>query len=240
MSDDAKGCAPPASFRARRPLDSSQIRGEEPLRDAGVLFRDALIQTRKGQRRALTVTPSRAFVLGRPRLESLRNGETSNLIEEAIVAKVRASTKRYDLFVFRACDHDGEARYRLDESLPPNESEELARRLLLSNLRCWRRLLDLEIPLILHTGMGPDRQPFSRAASAITGKPDAFSLNHWGDDAEPKRRYGLDDRDLWLLRHVVFFFGQPYRTIAKQVLPEMLPMLDARREKLERLSVSPR
>jgi hypothetical protein len=168
----------------------------------------------------------------------LRNGETSNLIEEAIVAKVRASKSRYDLFVFRACDHDGEPRYRLDESFPPNESDELARRLLLSNLRCWRRLLALEVPLILHTGMGPDRQPFQRAASSLTGQPDAFSLNHWGDDSEPKSKYELEDMDLWLLRHVVLFFGQPYRTVAKQVLPEMLPMLDARREKLERLTAA--
>ena len=234
--DDATRQAPPPRRSARRPLDSSQIRGEEPLRGAGVTFRDLLIQTRKGPRRALTVTPTRPFVLGRTRLASLRGGETDNLIEEAIVTHVRHSKHTYDLFIFRACSHEGEPRYRLDEGLPPNEADELARRLLLSNLTCWRRLLDLEIPLILHTGMGPDRRPFQAATRKITGQPNAFSMNHWGDDEVPKELYGLDDRDLWLLRHVVFFFGQTYRVVAKQVLPEMLPMMDARREKLMRLS----
>lgn len=236
MTDDFNRREPPSSRWARRPLDSSQIRGEEPLRDAGVVFRDAPIQTRKGERRALTVTPSRAFVLGRPRLEMLRAGETNNLIEEAIIARVQGAPHRYDLFVFRACDHEGQPRYRIDEALPPNERSELALRLVLSNLRCWRRLLDLKVPLILHTGLGPDRQTFQQAAQRVSADPEAFAANAASGYPGGGRYDELDELDEWLLRHVLFFFGQVYRVVARQVLPDILPMLDSRRRKLERLS----
>ena len=182
-----------------------------------------MIETRKGPRRALVLTPEADIRVGRERLLALRTGGASGEIDQVLADRVRFSKVHYDVVVFRGKTEDGAASYRLDDQLEREQLEELALRLVASQLSCWRSLLELGVSLIVHSDFGSSAKPFRDACRSLADTPDR-------DSGVGARVANIDE---WLLRHLIFYFSQSYEATMSTLLPDKLPLLELRKEKLE-------
>jgi hypothetical protein len=185
-------------------------------------FEDALIETRKGERRALVFTPLEEFRVGAGRLTELRANPQRGEIDRRIIDRVRFSKTDYDVVIFRGKSADGKGIYRIDDRLSEGETAELTRMLVLTQLQCWRSLLALGVPLMVHSDFGSSALPFRTACRELADDPDR--------DSEASARVAAIDE--WILRHLVFFFSQSYEATITTLLPDKLPLLELRREKL--------
>ena len=193
-----------------------------------VAFRidEAVIETRKGDRRALVVTPTQRVTIGRARLEELRRDTSSGDLDRALAQRVSSATDGFDCVVFRGRGADSSHCYRLDETLDEDEFAELAQRLLVSQLPCWRSLLERGVLAIVHSEFGSSAMHFRNASRALaqSKRPD------------PRVSARIAQVDAWLLEHMVFYFSQNYEATMTALLPDKLPLLELRRGKLEGLA----
>jgi hypothetical protein len=186
-------------------------------------FDDAVIETRKGDRRALVVTPTQTVLVGRARLQELRRKGAIGQVDRELVERVNSAEGRYDCVVFRGRGADSSHYYRLDETLDEHEFAELARRLIVSKLPCWRSLLERGVPAIVHTEFGSSAMHLRNACRELAQSK----------SPDPNAGKRIAEVDVWLLAHMVFFFSQNYDATMGTLLPDKLPLLDLRRAKVE-------
>lgn len=189
-------------------------------------FEDAVIQTRRGPRNALVMTPREDYNVGRARLEELRAEGTRSPIDLSLVDKVKSARDGYRVVIFRGKSAGDTGRWRLDETLDADELQELARRLVLTQLPTWRTLIRAGVWVMVHTDLGSTALPMREGSRQLI------------DD--PMRLEGIDDEiaevDEWLLRHLVFWFSSDHEHAITTTLPDKLPLVELRADKIERFA----
>lgn len=186
-------------------------------------FEDATIDTRKGERRALVLTPITEMRVGRARLKELRESGRAAEVDGTLIDRLRFATEKYDCVVFRGRGDDPQSVYRLADTLSVAEQQELTQRLVISQLRCWRTLVELGVTVVVHSEFGSSALPFRDACRDLADDPER-------DPSVGARVAGIDE---WILRHMIFFFSQNYEATMTTLLPDKLPLIELRREKLE-------
>ncbi len=193
----------------------------------GFAFEDATIDTRRGPRRALVMAPEAAYLVGRERLEELRRGGESP-IDESVAAhfatRALAGREPYRVVVFRG-RHSGrhDWSWRLDERLDAPDLQELCWRLAAKQLTIWRDMLRRGAWVMVHTDLGSSAAPLRQGVRALIDDPRRL------EGVAPE----IQEIDEWILRHLVFYFSGSFETAMAETLPDKLPLVEARRERLE-------
>lgn len=201
-------------------------------------LRVEVIETRRGPREALIVTPDREVVVGRDRLSALRGaarrGATEpGAIDETILHQARRHPDAHFL-IFRAKDDDGACRYRFDEGLDDAEARELAALMVRSQMTTYRELVGAGMHLLLHAELGFREVELFRSESRAA----LADLEAGGGDPGAAL-------DAWILQHLTYFFAISYAKLVSETLPSLLPLLEQRapqlRDRVEaaRLSAGP-
>lgn len=193
---------------------------------AGIGFEDALIETRRGPRRALVMYPHARVLVGRERLQALEaRGEVSP-IDEAVAARLAATktSDPYRVVIFQGRNpQEPESNWRLDSGLDLGETRRLSLLLAASQLATWRRMLEHGVWLMVHTDLGASAAPLRAGARELI--------------SDPIRREGVDpaiaEIDEWILQHLIFFSSGSCETALTQTLPDKLPLVEMRAERLE-------
>lgn len=184
-------------------------------------FSELLVETRTGPRRALVMAPDQDYRVGLEELEALRTSGRQSPIDEALVAQIQQRDD-YRVIIFRGVSDAGH-RWTLDPTLSESDANELAKRLTLSQLTTWRQVLGHGVWVLVHTEFG------------IWGPAFRDTCRELADELEPNPREPREfhDIDRWILRNLVFFFGQSMSSVTQQVLPRTLPVIENRSNTIE-------
>lgn len=181
-----------------------------------------MIETRRGPREALIVTPDREMVVGRDRLDDLRRVDDPGALDETILDAARRHPNA-NYLIFRGRGEDGGVRYRFDDALSDDEARELAGRMVRSQLKTYRRLVAAGMHLLLHAELGFREVELFRSETRVAL-------------AEIERASGLPDAvqalDAWILQHLTYFFAISYAKLIEETLPSLLPLLERRAPQL--------
>lgn len=196
----------------------------------GVVFSDAVIESHKGPRRALVITPTQVHRVGRETLERLRASGDEGPIERSIVDYMERASEPYPFTIFRGQDEDGTVSWGLEEGLDQHEAHELARRLILSHLATHRCLLRAGTYVMVHTDFDSRDALVFRRASEELAEERARTL------AETTEPTAEAQADLWILRHYNFYFSLGYEKVLANVLPDRVPLIELRQGHIESLA----
>jgi hypothetical protein len=197
-----------------------------------VAFSDAIVPSRKGDRRALVITPSEHRRVGRDRLRALRGTANESPIETGIVDRITASPRPYQIVVFRGRNDDETASWGFEEALGPDEARELARLLVISHLPTHRCMLTHGTWVMVHTDFGTrEADLLRRASQEVLEEKKAM---HPANEAQEAVR----DADVWLLRHLNFYFSLGFERVIESVLPDKLPLIEMREANVRQLAQS--
>ncbi len=189
------------------------------------------LDTPRGVRHALVTTPTRHLRLRGPDFTS------SARDAEARLALAReAHDRRGDatLMIFRGKDDAGLGSWALDEQLDTGQAAALGEQVVRWHLPTWRTLASDGLVLLIHLDLDEHTRAALEAGKRVVTRELRLKSRTEGtlvDDLENARAR----LDLWLLQHLVFFFGLSYGRAMKTTLPDMMPMLDQRQFYLERL-----
>ncbi len=198
----------------------------------GVAFSSMVVESRKGPRNTLVVTPTGAHQVGRDHLERLRDPEADGQIEASIVDHVEDAAQPFPMVIFRGRSDDGAGTWGISGELGMDEEKELARRLVRSHLPTHRRLLRAGTYVMVHTEFDSRTADLLRRASEQLHDELARTL---ADVAEPTPQ---QQADLWILRHYNFYFSLGFEKVVKDVLPERVPLIELRKSHIETLARS--
>jgi hypothetical protein len=179
-------------------------------------FDEIDLHTRNGSRRALVMAPDRDYRVGLERLEELRRTGRRSAIDTGLVEEVR-QRDGVRVVIFRGVNDAGE-RWGLDPALSDEDASELAKRLTMSHIKTWRQLIVHGAWVMIHTEF------------SMWGPTFRDTCRELADDlqADPDESSALHEFDRWLLRNLVFFFGQSLESVASQVLPKTLHVIERR------------
>ncbi|MAT24732.1 MAG: hypothetical protein CMN29_07165 [Sandaracinus sp.] len=179
-----------------------------------------------GERVALVVTPESAVRVARERLEELRHDPRPSPLDEALVAHVRAHGDADRIVVFRGHDPAGEGSWGFDPSLTDAEVDELAYRLVQSELPTYRRLVALGVFALVHVEWGPREVKAYRAATErLLSDLEEQSVPEV--DADP-REVAVDRVDRWVLRHLTHFYTDGFEEVFRSILLAHLASFEQR------------
>jgi hypothetical protein len=176
------------------------------------------------------ITPVGHRRLGRGRLEELRANGQESPIETAIVDRVRRSTERFHIVAFRGENDEHTSSWGFDDELPADEAYELAGRLVRSHLPTHRCLLVHGTYVMVHTDFG------SREADLMRRASEEIHAELAARDLADEREAVLREADLWLLRHLSFYFSLPAEKVLRSVLPDKLPLIETRSAHLQAIA----
>lgn len=180
-----------------------------------------IVETRKGPREVVIATPLVAMAVGRDRLELLRASIHASKVDERLVNDVkRVATADSPIMVFRCSGERGS--WGLDPELTVREQYELGTLLILSQCANYHAFADAGVALCIHVGLTVD----DMRAMKFGSKEAIATL----DTSRP-----WDRLTEWLLRHHVFFFSNEFERFLIHTLPDLVPMLEHRRERLSTL-----
>lgn len=194
----------------------------------GIAFSDTVVHSRKGPRRALVLTPTGHRRLGLERLEQLRATNDESHIETALVDAIENAVERYQIVIFRGRSDDGEGTWGFEEDLAPRDADDLARALVLSHLPTHRALLRHGAYVMVHTDFGPREADALRRASQILHDEMTVNDPDEGDVA-------IHEANVWILRHLNFYFSLNFEKVVESVLPDKLPLIELRTHNIGRL-----
>jgi len=197
-----------------------------------VEFGTSVLETRRGPRTALMVTPSRDIRVGRERLRELRVAPDGGSLDEQIW---RSATKHADasIMVMRGRNDDGSGSWGFDEELTDEETTELGELLVRSQVPTYRRLIAAGMLALIHVEFGFREVAALRNATAVVR--DELERRSQSELEKAPPAAAVHALDVWILRHLTFFFSVSFDKVASDTLPEMLPLIEQRAAHLEEL-----
>lgn len=193
-------------------------------------FEEARVETTRGPRNALVVTPIVPIVLGSERLDALRANLRRGIVDEQIARAVRSTRGRAQLILFSALGPGGAARlgadptagapltarWGFDPALSDEAADELGYLLTMSQLPTWRRLVVAGVQAHVHTDWGVRetaacRRGVARARAELEKKSD------------PVSRF-----DAWILSYLSMFFSFDLRRAVRESLGDKLGLIEQR------------
>lgn len=220
------------SGAAARRLDTPEVK-TEPLRmvscgrgpvasNVPLACATLSIDTSQGERTALVLTPTQAVVVERA---PAQRGKLS-AIDDWIIAAARkaAEQKLATVCIYRARADVGPGCYRFSGRLQEAEVADLAETMLGGQLLIYRELVRMGVCLFVHSEFG-----YAEAEAYRVATERHIAALRLQDDAQ-------SELDLWILQNLVFFFTSSFESLATTVLPEKLPMMEKRMERIRRMA----
>ena len=161
------------------------------------------------------------MLVDRSRLVRLRNSVQPSQVDRLLLRDVaRTASDDAPIMIFRCEGPRGS--WGLDPELEVSEQYELGTLLVKSQCPNYHAFADAGLALCIHVGLSVEDMRAMRfgAKEAMS----ALDLSHPADR--------LTD---WLLRHHVFFFSNEFERFLVHTLPDLVPMLEHRRERLSTL-----
>lgn len=190
-----------------------------------IAFTELSVDGGDGFLNALVLTPKQPQVLGRERMEGLRHASGLSKVDRMIVGEAAARKGNIQLAFFRAMDEQGQIAWSFDETLSPDECDELGYLLVRALLPIHRRMMAQGIGLLVHSEWG-DRE--------------CSAMRH----GREKNRRELEDRidsepvaaaDAWILRNMLFHSTLPIEKLVRGTLPSQLRLIAARQKRIGEL-----
>ncbi|KIG13575.1 hypothetical protein DB30_07906 [Enhygromyxa salina] len=181
---------------------------------------------------ALVVTPTIQINWDRALLEQLRRSTANSARDAEIVSAFTTAPSKPRVFVFRGANDDATASVRFASELDDHEREELGDLLFASHVRVLRSLLAAGAQLFVYVD-------WPRCMLALFGRAmgrlaDARSAALAGPVSES--RAGILRMDLWIFSRLTLYCAQPFADVVGEFLPEHMPLLDRRAERVARLT----
>jgi len=179
------------------------------------------LPTAVGSRSALVFSPDCELVLSTP------PGGNISPLDRWILGESHAAAERAgaSVCIFRARADAGPGRYGFCPLLSDAQAVELASALLVGALPVYREMVRLGICLLVYAELGADEAAaFREGARAVCARLEARI--ECSAQAEV---------DLWILQNLVFFFTTSFESLSTSVLPEKLPMMETRMERVRRM-----
>ncbi len=161
----------------------------------------------------MVVTPTSHVRVPASRCDELRSTTEPGSIDTLVLERARASRARVKLGIFRGRNDAGTGSWGFADDVDDRTGRELGRLLMQAQLPVYRELHDMGWLLFAHVEWGARETEFLRQGAR------ALAQSMMADRA---RRTD----DIWLLRHLCFFFTTRYSRMLSGVLPEKLAMLE--------------
>lgn len=197
-------------------------------RSFGLSCGTVTLSTSIGDRRALVLTPTRSISLVEPPEVSGQLSDADRWILDT--ARYAVEEELASFCIFRGRDETTGGAYGFAEALSEDDAAEVATAMLQGQILVYREMVRLGLCLIVHTDFG-----YAEAAAfrtAIDRLLTQLEPKASGDDLEA-RRARLDQ---WILQNLVFFFTGSFETLASTILPDKLPMMEKRMERIRRMA----
>ncbi len=194
-----------------------------------VVFSSKILESRKGPRRALVITPATRIVLGHEQLDQLRATSGESPIDDSIVGRIEASSVPHPVVIFRGANDEGTGSWGFAEDLEPDDAYELARHLVLSHLPTQRAMLVHGAYVMVHTDFGSLEADLFRRASK-----EVHDEMHGARISDQQMR-AMHEANVWILRHLNFYFSLSYQKVITEVLPDKLPLIEMRSKHIQAL-----
>ncbi|PRQ08627.1 hypothetical protein [Enhygromyxa salina] len=181
---------------------------------------------------ALVVTPTEKIDWDRSKLEQMRRRVANSPRDAEIINAFVSARTRPRVFVFRGANDDASARVRFDPELDDHEREELGDLLFASHVRVLRGLLAAGAHLFVYVDWPSSTLAlFGRAMGRLA---DARATALAGQVSRSSAR--ILRMDLWIFSRLTLYCAQPFADVIGEFLPEHLPLLDRRAERVARLT----
>jgi hypothetical protein len=155
------------------------------------------------------------MVVGRERIERLRNAGDVNDVERDLIRRV-LQHEHVRVVLFRAVDEDGRRVWELDQGLSESELEDAGLVMTRALLPLHRRLMAGGVMLMVHTDWGLRDCHAMRHGVRTMGRSLA------------QRTTPLEVADHWLLTHMLLHLALPFERVATSWLPGHLALIDRR------------
>ncbi len=150
-------------------------------------------------------------------------------VDRHLLEQMRQREGRVNAVVFRGRDDVGDGSWGFDPALDAHEADALALELLRGMVLVYRAFVESGVCVHAHADWGPAEARAFRVANGTLVAELGQQLEH-GQLGPVQRREA--EVELWTLRNLTFFFTLGFRTLVRSVLPEKLPMLETRTERL--------
>lgn len=186
------------------------------------------LQTAAGERTALVFTPT-VEIMASKAPEPGRLGSIERWVIDA--GRNAVEEKLATVCIFRARADDGIGVYRFSEDLGALTPTDLAEQMLAAQMLVYREMVQMGVCLFVHTEFGyTETEAFEGASSRLQA-----SLRPRADDGDVEAEV-----DLWILQNLVFFFTVRFQGLTTSILPEKLPLMEKRMERIRRMAVRAR
>ena len=180
-----------------------------------------------GSRPVLVVSPTEEVLIERERLEHMESGLDPNEIDSQIVELVKRQRAGDSVLLFRSANEERGARWGHSPELSEDESRRLGYQLVRAQLATYRRLAELGVFALLSIELGiPELDGFKWGTDRRLRELEADA-----DAADDPDRI----LDLWILRHMTFYFALSLDKVLESVLPAQLGLLEQRIPRLRAL-----
>lgn len=203
---------------------------EFPSNQAKVPFTASTVtlQTVVGERTALVLTPIVEITASKPP-DPGGPGSIERWVIDA--ARNAVEEKLATVCIFRARADDGVGAYRFSRDLGSLTPTDLAEQMLAAQMFVYREMVQIGVCLFVHTEFGyTETEAFEGASRRLQA-----SLGPRADDGDVEAEV-----DLWILQNLVFFFTVRFQGLTTSVLPDKLPLMERRMERIRRMAVRAR
>ncbi len=188
------------------------------------------LATDVGPRQALVLTPGTDIIVSELPAPS-QHGRLS-ATDRQIVEAARQTVPQFHatVCIFRGRAPGGDGRYRFAPGISEEQALRLASAMLTGQVLVYREMVRLGVCLFIHTDFGPLEVEAYR--SAVDQLADALEPRTVGSGVEARR----SRLDLWMLRNLIFFFSLGFDKFVATILPDKLPLMEKRMERIRRMA----
>lgn len=189
------------------------------------------LETPRGPRRAIVATPARHMRLSLDDLSQRR--VESDQTDDEFARALRLSPDAR-LMIFRGRDESGAGSWGVAEDASESEAADLGELMVRRYLPIWRSLAASGLVLLVHLELDERTREGLEAGRRIVMRELRLKSRTEGTLADEVEE-ALTRLDLWILKHLTFFFGLSFERATRTTLPDMMPMLEQRDVSLRRL-----
>jgi hypothetical protein len=195
-------------------------------------FTERLVETPEGHSLVLEISPDRNVLLGRERLEELRQTTAQGEIDREIIREVERYDGRVAALMLRCRDEAGQVSWGFDDELDDDECRELGYLLIKSQVPTYRRFVESGVQGHFVVELGPRE---TRALN--TGKMRRVSelgrLLHELTHDDPQAMVLMFQA--WLLQNFMYRLHLTAEEALEIFLPRSLPILEGGRGLVDRM-----
>jgi len=189
------------------------------------------LDTPRGDRHALVATPTRHLRIG---VGDVAPDERGGRRESPLVADALRKQADARLMIFRGRDDSDTSSWAIAEGATEAQAAELGENIVRSHLPFWRQLAASGLVLLVHLDLDERTRVALEAGRRIVVRELRLKSRTEGTLADETEE-AIARLDLWILKHLTFFFGLSFKRAVASTLPDMMPMLEQRDVSLRRL-----